>query len=242
MITFFTHCREFRGEFDSLQRTAISSWIGIGPDVQIILMGAPDAADVAKMMEIDHAVITGYNEHNTPLVNAIFDTGQANARHDIVCEISSDIVLSADSAIAIDAIRDVERPFVIGQRHDIEPATSLDEPPKPKLHPPSAVDYFIFRRGTLGEIPPYAVGRTAYDNWLVWAALHRWNMTVIDATADIYAVHVNHGYPEYGTKELMRQSEERKENLRLARETGCDVWAGVHHATHSMIAGQMVPK
>jgi hypothetical protein len=200
VITFFTHCRPFEGEFDALQRMALESWGSAVPDCEII--------NVANSV--------AFNEHGTALVNSIFEVGEQKAHYDLLCEVSSDIVLGADINRALQAIADIERPFVVGQRWDIEPGA---HPDTAKLHPPSAADYFIYRRGTLGEIPPFAVGRTCYDNWLIWAAIHRWDMTVIDATEIITAIHVNHGHPEYGSKARMMQSDERRENYRLMLET-----------------------
>jgi hypothetical protein len=100
----------------------------------------------------------------------------------------------------------------------------------------------LYKRGTLGGIPPFAVGRTAYDNWLVWAAMERWGMTVIDATETITAIHINHSYPEYGDREKMLQSEERKENHRLARETEMNRWYGINDAPFIMQNGKVFKK
>ena len=217
MITFFTHCRPFRGEFDELQRVAIASWRSAVPGCQIILMGDDESvARPADELGADWVGPIPTNDHGTPLVSIIFGYGEEYGRHEWLCEISSDIVLGGDFQDALEAIQKIERPFVVGQRWDIDPGAP---PERATLHPPSAADYFIYRRGTLGEIPPFAVGRTAYDNWLIWAAIHEWGLTAIDATDAITAVHINHGYPEYGTKQRMIQSEERKENFRLMLET-----------------------
>ena len=36
-----------------------------------------------------------------------------------------------------------------------------------KRHPPTGSDYFIDPRRMIQEMPPFAVGRPAWDNWLI---------------------------------------------------------------------------
>jgi hypothetical protein len=218
MITFFTHCRPFTGEFDDLQRRAVASWRAAVPGCEVITAGnmSPGLADKVTWIQT--------NRSGTARVDGIFNAGNSLAGYDLLCEISSDIVLDGTFLPALEAIADIERPFVVGQRHDQAADGTLT------LHPPSAADYFIFRRGTLGDIPPFAVGRNVYDQWLIWAALERWSLQVIDATEAITAVHINHSYPEYGSRELMVQSDERQENIRLADDTGCTYWAETNNA------------
>jgi hypothetical protein len=59
------------------------------------------------------------------------------------------------------------------------------------FHQGGGADYFLFRKGLWSDIPPFAIGRTMWDNWLIYSALKR-NMPVIDATEVITAVHQNH--------------------------------------------------
>ena len=227
MITFFTHCRPFEGEFDRIQTTAISSWMSVADDVQVTLVG-DNGVDAAKRLKIDHADISGYNEYGTPLVNALFDAGQAHAMHDIMCEISSDIILSADCALAFQTmLKYDDRPFMVGARMDI---VQTEGGPQPVQHAGCAIDYFAFMHGTLGDIPPFAIGRDIYDQWLLWAARHKWDMMTIDATDDIFALHVEHAR----TPRDDSFAAERLENDRLAIETGCRTRMNVEHAEYVM--------
>jgi hypothetical protein len=61
------------------------------------------------------------------------------------------------------------------------------------LHTPDGIDYFVFSYGLWGKIPPFAIGRPAYDNWLIYKARAR-RAAVIDATPVITAIHQNHDY------------------------------------------------
>ena len=58
---------------------------------------------------------------------------------------------------------------------------------------PGAIDYFCFPRGLWGDIPPFAIGRTVWDNWLLWRARAR-GAALVDATTSVLAVHQNHHY------------------------------------------------
>ena len=238
MITIFSHPRPFTGEFDELQRAAIASWMGLS-ETNVLLLGK-DAEKVALGLEIDWAPITGYNEHGTALVNSIFETGHAHARGDVLVQISSDIILSGDSAEVFHAVAVLNRPFVVGARFDMDRGEYGE--PVMRKHPGSAADWFAYKRGTLGEIPPFAVGRTIYDQWLMWAAQELWSMDVIDATDDVFAIHPAHSYPEYGEKRKMLDSQERKVNHELARKAGYDKPYNVEHAPWRMTGGEVIKR
>jgi hypothetical protein len=61
------------------------------------------------------------------------------------------------------------------------------------LHHPAGIDYFVFNKGMLGEMPPFAVGREGWDNWFIYNA-RSMGVPMIDATQRITAVHQNHDY------------------------------------------------
>lgn len=228
MITFFTSLRPFVGEFDKLQRMAIMSWMETVPKAQVIVMGEPPGSHAAAQeLDVIQCLDIERNEWGTPRVDSLFGLGERYATQEWLCEVSADIVLGADLRNVLQALDSVERPFVIGQRWDIEIGAA---PETATLHPSCGIDYFLYRRGTLrtDDIPPFGVGKTMYDNWLVWAAMYRWDMTVIDATQALTAIHVNHTYIEYGDKGAMLKSQEHEENHRLAYATGMERHYGIN--------------
>ncbi len=219
MITFFTSPRAFTGEFDGLQRAAIASWQGAVPNPQIIVIGDPPGSRQAVHdLGIIHCMDVKRNKWGTPRVDSLFALGERYATQPWLCEISADIVLGAELRNVLAVLEDVERPFVIGQRWDIEPGAA---PESAVLHPTCNIDYFLYRDTLMvDDIPPFGVGKTIYANWLVWAAMHRWDMTVIDATQALTAIHINHAYIEYGGKQAMMESEESNLNHTMAYATG----------------------
>jgi predicted O-methyltransferase YrrM len=52
----------------------------------------------------------------------------------------------------------------------------------------SGMDWWAFRRGLYDHMPPLLVGRTAWDNWLLAAALDR-GIPAVDASRYVLAVH-----------------------------------------------------
>jgi len=66
--------------------------------------------------------------------------------------------------------------------------------PRSTLHPASGADFFCFRPRLLPEgIPDLVIGRTAWDNWLMWMACNH-ARPPIDATESIVTYHPNHGH------------------------------------------------
>jgi hypothetical protein len=80
-----------------------------------------------------------------------------------------------------------------------------------------ALDYFVFPRGQYKTIPPFAIGRGGWDNWLLWKTRST-GIPLIDASDSILAIHQNHDY-SYGTAPGERSifdGEEVKRNHELA--------------------------
>ena len=78
------------------------------------------------------------------------------------------------------------------------------------------MDYFLFTRGLFGTIPPFALGRARYDNWLIWRA-RRARAIVIDATGFVCAIHQRHDYSHLaGGKREAYFGQEARRNQQLA--------------------------
>jgi len=85
-----------------------------------------------------------------------------------------------------------------------------------KLHPPTGIDYFVFSRGLWKYIPPFAIGRTTWDNWLIYGARDR-SAAVIDATNVVMAIHQNHDYAHVSaTPDEVWKGAEARRNLVMA--------------------------
>ena len=80
----------------------------------------------------------------------------------------------------------------------------------------TAIDYFVFRPGMWGEIPPFAIGRATWDNWLVYQANHRQGVSVVDLTQAVTVVHQDHSRAHPAGVDGLRQGPEGQRNLALA--------------------------
>ena len=230
MLTLFTIPKPFRGHADIIQRNAIQSWTLLQPRPEIILFGDDEkTAVVAKEFGVIHIPSVARNEYGTPLINDIFSMAQREASYDILCYVNADIILMSDFILALEHFIHFRDKFlVVGQRWDVDIKNNLEfgscwedrlrtfVSQNGNMHHQTGIDYFIFPRGLWGKIPPFAIGRTAWDNWLIYRARAK-GAAVIDATESIMAIHQNHDYSHIsGGIEDAWRGKEAKRNLLLA--------------------------
>ena len=128
-----------------------------------------------------------------------------------------------------------ERDFLLtGQRIDIL------ECGQKRLHRPSGMDYFVFRRGMFHDLPRVLMGRAYCDNALVAYCLRK-GIPVIDAS---FALRVEHQFHDYGHvaggRKTVWQGEDAVANK---RNNGLrDYGPNVLDATHTLLPdGALVP-
>jgi hypothetical protein len=85
-----------------------------------------------------------------------------------------------------------------------------------KQRTPDWIDYFAFSRGVYdGELPPLAIGRLFWDNWLVWKVINT-KIPVLDASQVVLAVHQNHTYSHHPqAAKGIWDGEEQRQNFQL---------------------------
>ena len=209
IVTLFAAPKRFAGAVGKAQERAIQSWLQLGPGCNVLLLGDEDGIEAAA-----RAFGTGYlahvdrNEFGTPLVNSIFQAAERWSNSRLLCYVNADIILTQDFLRAVKRIP-YSRFLMIGRRCDTDPRY-VPDPSVPgwerclreqaalhgRLHEPTGIDYFVFSRGLCARMPPFAVGRPMWDNWLVFHARAS-RVPVIDATAAVLAVHQNHDYSHH---------------------------------------------
>jgi hypothetical protein len=255
MITFLTIPKAFNGHFNIIQRNAIKSWKLLPIESEIILFGNDaGTAEVAQEFEAKHIKECETTSHGTPRIDYLFLKGQELASNNLVCYINTDIILTSDFVIAINKLIEYKKDFlVIGQRldYEIKEPLSLGTDWEKNIienaemfgrwYGPRGIDYFIFRKGFWKNIPPFAVGRTVWDNWLIYEA-RRQKANVIDATKCIYAIHQNHDYSHaMGGTFGAWKGEEAKRNLELA--DGYRYCFTIQDSSHIMLNNnRIIPK
>jgi len=253
MITFFSTPKPFRGHIGIIQRNAIRSWKLAHPDAEVILFGDEEGAEeVAQELGARHEAEVDRNSLGTPLLSSLFDRADRLARHERLCFLNADILLTDDFLAACSRVSQMhERTLMVGRRCDVNITEPLDfsQPDwgerlrslareRGKLRPPQWIDFFVFPRGLLYQrIPPFAVGRPGYDNWLLWK-VRSMRVPVVDATRVVLAIHQNHDYSHHpGGQQGLWQDVEAKQNYTLLDGH----FATIDNATHRLAPDGLHP-
>jgi hypothetical protein len=206
VLTIFAVPKAFKGKIATIQTNAIRSWTLLRPKCEIILFGNDEGtAGIAAKFGLRHVPGVELNEYGTPLVNSMFSLAQDLAGFDSLCYVNADIILLSDFIPAV--LRLKTKPYLmIGQRWDLDvnEPVNFENPEwemtlrahlkkEGRLHSTSGIDYYAFPRGLYHDIPPFAIGRTGWDNWLVYNA-RKSGARLVDATTAVTIVHQNHDY------------------------------------------------
>jgi hypothetical protein len=232
MLTLFTTAKPFLGHSGIIQRNALQSWKLLHPDVEIILFGNDEgAADISRELGLRHEPDVARDPSGPPYMNCMFDRAQEIARHEILCYVNCDIILTSDFCKAVQRVRVAYAAFLmVGRRWDTEIVTLIDfSAPRwsdeirqlaretSNQRDGCWIDYFCFSRNLFyKQTPAFVIGRVHWDNWLVWKALNS-RVAVVDASGSVVAVHQNHGYSYHPNgQEGVWTSEPAQRNLALA--------------------------
>jgi hypothetical protein len=230
MLTFFTIPKAFRGHIGIIQRNAIKSWQRFAPECEVILLGEDEGtAEVANELGLRHILSVERNNVGTPLISSVFAEAQAAASYTALCYVNSDIMLMSDFLQAVRTVARQKSNFLlVGRRWDCDIQEAFEFSngwelhlgcllaEKGKLHAHTGIDYFVFPRGLWAEIPAFAIGRGAWDNWLIYEAKSH-GTPVIDLTSMVKVAHQNHDYGHIGGGNTVPfSSPEAAENLALA--------------------------
>jgi hypothetical protein len=252
MLTIFATPKPFQGHDGIIQRNAIGSWLRLHPQCEVILLGEEaGAAEVAEELGVRHIPDVRRSESGTKRLDYIFARAQEMARHDLLCYANCDIILLPSFYEAVARVAAWSPKFLmVGRRWDTPMTESVDFL-KPgwdvrlsdfamrsgKQQLADAVDYFAFSRGLYREVPPFVVGRVYWDHWIVWKA-RSMKVHVVDASADVLAIHQNHDYA-YHPRGLagVKTDAESKRNRALAG--GQWHLYTSDHATHRLVDGRI---
>jgi hypothetical protein len=234
MLTLFTAPKPFRGHIGVIQTNAVRSWIALGPDVEVLLVGdEPGVQEAAEAHSIRSISGVRRAESGAPSLRSAFDEVQRVARHPILGYLNADILLLDDFLPAVDrVVRRLERFLIVGQRWDLDVKDTLRTDgawqadlrrklaAAAVLHRPVGSDYFVFPRGQYADLPDFTIGRSGWDNWMIYDGRRR-RIPVVDASRGITVVHQNHDYAHLPGGATHHRHPESRRNLDLAggRET-----------------------
>jgi hypothetical protein len=230
LLTLFTCPKPFTNpHIATIQRNAIRSWCALGDEVEVIVIGEEEGlAEAAAELGVRHIREVGRNAQGTPLVSSLFALARQASSAPLQAYVNTDILLFGDFLTMAKRVAEQRQRFlIVGQRWDLDLREPLDFGPgwqaklqariaaEGKLHPPAGSDYFIYPRECFAEMPPLAVGRAGWDNWMIYyARVHGWE--VVDATAAVRIVHQSHDYSHLPGGQPHYRLPETGENVRLA--------------------------
>lgn len=221
MITIFTCPKAFRRHINVIQRNAIQSWMQLEPKPEIIIMGNEEGTEsLCKEFGLVHVPDIKCNELGTPLINSIFEKAEQRAINDILCYVNSDIILMSDFINTLKLVileKKCKDFLLIGKRWDIriqeliafnnnwEVNLCANIQKQGELHDATGKDYFVFPKHFFKKIPSFAIGRVAWDDWMVYMALKK-RAFVIDITNSTTVVHQNHDFSHISDEEESNRS------------------------------------
>lgn len=249
MITLFSTAKDFVGHQRVIQLNALESWRALGEDVEILLFGDEDgAAEAADRIGARHLPEVPRSNTGAPLISAMFEIAQEEARHDLLVFANADIIFLEGLREAVRQVADRFPAFLItGRRVDlwVEERLEIRSPGgswrrglsaraerEGELHRWTGLDYFAFPRGATGELPEFAVGRPGWDNYLMYRFRDR-GIPVVDATDRVTTIHQNHDYGHVEGGELaVQEGSDARRSRELA--AGGAQYLDVRDATHRL--------
>lgn len=232
MLSIFAIPKAFEGKFKRIQLNAIQSWLNLGNkrNVEIILLGNEKGInEVCKKYSLIHLPGILKNNHGTPLLDDCFKKAIKKAKFNIVAYVNSDIILLSDFFSAINQIK-FPKFLLTGRRYNLvlnrelkfeknwEAKLKKQIKNDTRLYRFGALDYFVFPKNINLNMPPFAIGRTAWDNWIVYKA-RVMRLPVIDASYLITVIHQEHDYSHAKGFKNIWFGEEKENNWKLVGDT-----------------------
>jgi hypothetical protein len=230
LLTLFTAPKPFTNpHIARIQRNAIRSWIGLGEEVDILLLGDEEGlAENAALSGVQHIREIRKNYKGTPLISSLFLTAREQSSSPLLAYVNADILLLPDFLDQAKRVMGLAQRFLlVGQRWDLDVKEELvfsegwqerlreECSSRGRLHKPMGSDYFIYPRDCFEHIPDFAIGRAGWDNWMIYESRQRGWMT-IDATGSIHVIHQDHDYSHLPDGKPHYDLPETDENVRLA--------------------------
>jgi len=229
-LTIFTTLKPFDEHTKRIQINAIKSWLLLDPTPEICIFGnASGSKEIAKEFNLKHFPYLRCSSSGAPYANMMFEMVETMSKNTILAYLNGDIILNNTFVAAIQQLyKQFSKFLMVGCRWDtnITEYIDYDNPEwqnyildiikqQGKLHGPTGIDYFVFTKRLWQLIPPFIIGRAHWDNGLM-ALSSSLDIPIIDATAQVLAVHQNHDYSHMvGGKDEVWKGQDAIHNLKI---------------------------
>jgi GT2 family glycosyltransferase len=234
------------------QFNAWGSWQHI-PNASVSVFGnAPGIGEHAKRFGFRHFPTVKRNEFGRPLLNCIFERMYDESTQSVLGYVNSDIILLPGLAASVAAVRaQFDAYLMVARRWNVDRLPAIDFRPgwgeklrdfvtlHGDLFTPYGIDLFVFSRGLLREIPPFALGSDYWDNYLVMRTRRR-GYPVIDITEQVMLVHQNHPFGKYRSEDERRRGPEGLRGFALLGDSYA-MLGRTTDATHVVAHGALKP-
>lgn len=229
-LTVFTAPKPFTNPHTAIiQRNAIRSWMHIGEDVEVLLMGDEDGmAEFAREFQIRHFPGVKCSQEGTPYINSMFELARTESDAPYLAILNADIILMPDFVESAKQVAAKVKDFLfLGRRWDLDVEQELEFNPgwenelraevdaRGILHGPVGSDYFLLPRHLLHDMPEFTIGRSGWDNWTIYHAVES-GWPVVDVTQSAMIIHQNHDYSHLPGNKPPYDLPETKKNIQIA--------------------------
>ena len=251
MITFFTIPRPFTDLHKIIQTNAILSWKNIYPTCEILVFSDHSSISLfCKDNNIKFIENFESNSYGTPLLSDIWKTVKQESINDLICYINTDIILFNDFLERAKTVK-FDKFLLAGRRWDLNIKTFIDFKSdwesnlkiliheKGILHAVTGVDYFLFPKIIMPDMPPFAIGRAWWDNWLLTYFINK-KIPLIDGTS-ITTIHQNHDYNHIKSinSKTTNKGIERDQNKVLANLKNWQI-KDISDCTHILVKDKII--
>lgn len=221
-VVLFTTCKRVPSlSVNTAQKRALQNWCRVFADADIVVFGASKDCGGDTHPNIHWVADVQKSESGIPFFNAMLTWCIENTMADVLIYANADILFPEIFHRVISDFSDNEWVgtgdfLLIGQRIDL----SGVEENSGVLHPPSGMDYFVFRPAMFHDLPALIPGRGGYDSALVVYCLRK-NIPVVDMSGICLVRHMSHDYSHLdGGKNEAHYGMDAEVNFRLHRLRG----------------------
>jgi hypothetical protein len=254
LITIFTVPKSFKHpHINMIQRNTARNLASLGVEVNAMLIGDDEGvAEVAAEYGVRHIPNVERNAQGTPIVASAFRLARENSDTPLLACINADNLVLPDLIAAARLVSEKFKNFLlVGQRYELDITNLIDFGPgwaeylrkeileKSRPLGPLALEYMIFPRDQYMDMPPFAFGRSAWDNWVAFKTRwERWPM--VDATSEIVFGHQNHDYSHLPGNKPPYRLPESLNNIRMGG--GRRTIFTLSDSTHVLRDGEVLPR